>query len=100
MHPWNETPMLLGKLLERSDATNLHIIHIQTRLTTVDRTLSDLAGRLASLESRPVSSTTAADTIGAIEKVLKSWAVWLIPLSVAWATGSLEQALKVASLIK
>ena len=99
MHPWNDTPMLLGKLLERSDVTNAHLGHIQTRLTTVDRALWDLTGRLASLESRPVASTTA-DTIGAIEKMTKAWAVWLIPLSVAWATGSLEQALKVASLLK
>lgn len=75
--------MLLGRLSERSEAVERRVDRLERRVSKIEK-------------KRPDS----AETIGAIEKLIKSLATWLIPLGVAWVTGSLEAALKVAGLFR
>lgn len=64
-------------------ATHHQVVRLEKRVGKLERRKSDPAA-----------------TIGAIEKIIKSWATWLIPLGVAWVTGSLETAAKIAGLLK
>ena len=101
--------MMLGRLMERSDIlieevreTRGEVGQIHARLADGHRTMTDHSGRIKQLEQdrSPAPPSATAQTIGAVEKLTKSWMTWLIPLGVAWATGSLELAAKVAGLLK
>lgn len=67
--------MILGRLLERSEATIVRLDRIEKRLSKVER--------------KPGSS----GGIGPLEKSLKTALTSLIPLATAWATGLLETLL-------
>ena len=75
--------MVVGRLLERTEAAHIKFAHLERRVSKLERKKDD-----------------PSEAIGALEKLIKSWATWLIPLIVAWLTGSLEAALKVAGLFK
>jgi hypothetical protein len=76
--------MILGQLLERSDATVVRLDRIEKRLSKVEK----------------APRHTTVETVGAVEKMVKSWLTWLLPLGVAWVTGSLETAAKLAGLLR
>ncbi len=79
--------MMLGRLLERSEA--------QTRqLTDISTTMKHFDKRLQSLESRKGYSMPPA------EKVLKDVLTWALPIATLILTQSLDKAMKVLEVVQ
>lgn len=97
MH-WPHPPdlsMIMGRLLERSDATLHHICRIDRRLELGDARMTELAKSIEAIEA---AQSKAA--IGSVERWSKDLARYLVPLGVLWATGSIETALQISGALK
>ena len=86
-------PMMLGRLLERSEHLLLGQGRIEQRLEAGDARFQKHEDRIAKLEQRP-------EEVSRLERLIKRWAAYLIPAGVLLATGSLETAIKYAQVFK
>lgn len=123
--PSPDVSMLLGRVLERTEIITQEVREVRGTLTQEVRemrgTLTEIKQRLADgdnqlerhgtsiedhkarlkkLEDAPKPGAAIPETIGAVEKLVKSWATWLIPLIALWLTGNLESAAKLAGVLK
>lgn len=80
--------------------TRADLREIKDRLAAGDLKHQDFESRLGAVEIRPSAARDGLETVSTIEKVVKSWATWLLPLLVAWATGSIDAAVKIAGILK
>jgi len=78
-------PMMLGRLLERSDHTITQLGRIESRMEAGDQRMGEMTERIAALEQRP-------DAIPSAERWVKDALRYAVPLGVLYGTGSLEAA--------
>lgn len=86
-------PMLLGRLLERSDHTLTTLGRIETRLEAGDRVHREHHARLTALETRPEAAPK-------MERLIKRHAAWLLPTLWLVATGNLTAALEILRALR
>lgn len=82
-------PMLLGRLLERSEDHGRTLERIDRRLEEGQVVMTGLHTRLTAIERR--KSRTSAP---AVERWIKSLLQLLLPLITLWLTGSIELAVE------
>lgn len=97
--PWShpaqpsDLSMIMGRLLERSEATVDRLDRIDRRLEQVDTRMDLISERIAALETRK------ADPMPGWERLVKGAAPYLIFLSALAATGSIDAALRILSAL-
>ncbi|HRD78452.1 MAG TPA: hypothetical protein PK264_21355 [Hyphomicrobiaceae bacterium] len=97
-----ETPdlgLMLGRLLERSEATLERLDRIDSRLEAGDTRMDEITSRIAAIEAIEERREEAQDApkrpvLPIAETVIKAAAPYLIALLTLWLTGSAESALK------
>jgi hypothetical protein len=87
----SRTQIILGRLLERSEAILHRLNGIDGRLETGDRRMGEMTDRIAALERRK------KDAMPAIERGIKVLLPYLIGLVTLAATGSIEKALQIVT---
>lgn len=91
-HP-PDLSMVLGRLLERSEATLERLDRIDRRLEDGDGRMDEISERIASLEANK------ADPMPGWERKLKGVAPYLIFTAALAGTGSIEGALKILAAL-
>lgn len=94
-------PYLLGQLVTQGHHT-AELLHetrqdvraIKDQLTEGHGVMSEHGSRIKALEARPASPPPLADQPSRIERLIVRWLAYLIPLAVAWETGSVKAALE------
>lgn len=81
--------LIMGRLLERSEATVNRLDRIDRRLESGDARMDQISERIAALETRK------ADPMPNWERVVKSAVPYLIFLTALLGTGSIDAAIKV-----
>ncbi len=103
--------LMLGRVLEakenvivRLDRIDRRLEHGDGRMQEMSTQLGDLSTRITSIEGKVEAASERReppeDQVGRIEKLSKAWLAVIVPLLVAWATGSIEAGLKMAGLFK
>lgn len=87
-------PMLLGRLLERSDHTVSALGRIEHRLEAGDVIHRQHHDRLTALEMKP------AEAEPRIERLVKRYLTWLLPLAWLTATGNVTAAVEIMRALK
>lgn len=94
-HPAHQPDLslIMGQLLERSEATVSRLDRIDRRLEAGDERMDQIAERIAAIEARK------AEPIPNAERWLKGVAPYIIFLGALAGTGSIDAALKVLSAL-
>lgn len=91
-------PMLLGRLLERSD----HLLHgqneIKVRLEEGSERFEKHEARIVKLETKP--AMPPQDEVTWLERMVKRWSAFLLPPLFFLVTGSWETAFKWIAALK
>lgn len=90
----HELSLMMGRLLERSEATLDWLERIDSRLGEGDTRMGQMTERIAALETRKPS-----EVMPALEKAVKILLPYLIGGAVLAFTGSLDNALKVLTAL-
>lgn len=85
--------MLMGRVLERSEATIVRLDRIDSRLEIGDARMDTLSSQLGAMEKTPAK-------LGGWEKALKAPLPYIVGLGTLAATGSIDAALKVLAALR
>ena len=85
--------MLMGRVLERSEATIIRLDRIDSRLEIGDARMDTLSAHLGAMEK-------TSTKLGGWEKALKAPLPYIVGLGTLAATGSLDAALKVLAALR
>jgi len=95
MNGYPSVHILLGRVLERSEATIVRLDRIDARLGSGDQKLTDLHNRVSSIEKRKGFAGSINETISTLERVGKFILAWALPPLAVWMTGgNLAQAIQ------
>lgn len=80
--------MMIGEIRSAAHHTHLRLDRIDHRLEQGDHRMGEITERIAVLEKKPT------ETIPAIERLFKDMIRYGVLAWTAWATGSIEAAIK------
>ncbi len=102
-HLWHDLSMMLGRLMERTEASDERLIRIENRLMEGHTMFARLDGRLKHVEAATVRLETSSSDRARVprwERTAKRWLAWLLPAATLYSTGSLEAAIKALDAVK
>ncbi len=104
-HDGNTVPFLLGQLVAQGAHTVETLREIKDQLSDGHARMNGMDGRLLVLEQHrtaqtpPIPPPPGQDGPSRLERVLVRWGAWLMPILVAWGTGSIDKGMELAKLM-